>query len=62
MPAVGSTPSFGRRAVLHLEEEAFGNMWWRGLHIRKGRIDDRCRTDIGAEALIKAINVVIVVD
>jgi hypothetical protein len=25
MPAVGSTSSFGRRAVLHLEEEAFGN-------------------------------------
>jgi hypothetical protein len=25
MPAVGSTPSFGRRAVLRLEEEAFGN-------------------------------------
>jgi hypothetical protein len=27
MPAVGSTPSFGRRAVLHLEEEGFGNTW-----------------------------------
>jgi hypothetical protein len=25
MPAIGSAPSFGRRAVLHLEEEAFGN-------------------------------------
>jgi hypothetical protein len=25
MPAVGSTPSFDRRAVLRLEEEAFGN-------------------------------------
>jgi hypothetical protein len=25
MPAVGSTPSFGRRAVLRLEEEVFGN-------------------------------------
>jgi hypothetical protein len=25
MPAVGSAPSFGRRAVLRLEEEAFGN-------------------------------------
>jgi hypothetical protein len=25
MPAVGSTPSLGRRAVLRLEEEAFGN-------------------------------------
>jgi hypothetical protein len=25
MPAVGSTPSFGRMAVLRLEEEAFGN-------------------------------------
>jgi hypothetical protein len=26
MPAVGSMPSFDRRAVLRLEEEAFGNM------------------------------------
>jgi hypothetical protein len=25
MPAVRSTPSFGRRAVLRMEEEAFGN-------------------------------------
>jgi hypothetical protein len=25
MPAVGSAPSFGRRAVLLLEKEAFGN-------------------------------------
>jgi hypothetical protein len=25
MPAVGSMPSFGRRAVLRLEEETFGN-------------------------------------
>jgi hypothetical protein len=25
MPAVGSTPSFDRRAVLRLEEEAFGD-------------------------------------
>jgi hypothetical protein len=25
MPAVGSTPSFSRRAVLHFEVEAFGN-------------------------------------
>jgi hypothetical protein len=25
MPAVGSTPSFGRRAILRLEEEALGN-------------------------------------
>jgi hypothetical protein len=25
MPAVGSTPSFDRRAVLHLEKEAFGD-------------------------------------
>jgi hypothetical protein len=25
MPAVGSTPSFGRRAVSRLEEKAFGN-------------------------------------
>jgi hypothetical protein len=29
MTAVGSTASFGRRAVLHLEEEVFGNvMTW----------------------------------
>jgi hypothetical protein len=26
MPAVGSTPSFGRRAVLSLDEETFENM------------------------------------
>jgi hypothetical protein len=26
MLAVGRTPSFGRRAVLRLEEEAFGNI------------------------------------
>jgi hypothetical protein len=26
MPAVGSTPSFGRRAVLRLDEETFRNM------------------------------------
>jgi hypothetical protein len=25
MPAVGSTPSFGRRVVLRFEKEAFGN-------------------------------------
>jgi hypothetical protein len=25
IPAVGSAPSFGRRAVLRLEEETFGN-------------------------------------
>jgi hypothetical protein len=25
MPALGSAPSFGRRAVLRLEKEAFGN-------------------------------------
>jgi hypothetical protein len=25
MPAVGSTPSFGKRDVLRLKEEAFGN-------------------------------------
>jgi hypothetical protein len=25
MPAVGSTPSFGRRAVLSLDKETFGN-------------------------------------
>jgi hypothetical protein len=31
-----------------LEEEAFGNAWWRGLNIKKGRIDDWCETDIGA--------------
>jgi hypothetical protein len=35
-----------------LEKEAFGNTWWRGLNIRKGRIDNGCETDIGAEALI----------
>jgi hypothetical protein len=52
MPAVESTPSFGRRAVLCLEGEAFGNTWWPGLNIRKGRIDDGCKTDIGAGALI----------
>jgi hypothetical protein len=52
MPAVGSTSSFGRRAVLCLEMEAFGNTWWRGLSIRKGRIDDGCKTDIGVGALI----------
>jgi hypothetical protein len=45
MPAVRSTPSFGRRAVLLLEEEAFEN-------VRKGRIDDGCKMDIGAGALI----------
>jgi hypothetical protein len=27
MPVVESTPSFGRRAVLRLEEEAFRNTW-----------------------------------
>jgi hypothetical protein len=27
MPAVGSTPSFGRRAILRLEEETFMNTW-----------------------------------
>jgi hypothetical protein len=26
MPAVGSAPSFGRRVVLRLEKEAYGNM------------------------------------
>jgi hypothetical protein len=26
MPAVGSTPSFGRRAVLRFDKETFGNM------------------------------------
>jgi hypothetical protein len=52
MPAVGSAPSFGRRAVLRLEEETFGNTWWRGLNIRKGRIGDGCKTDIDAGALI----------
>jgi hypothetical protein len=40
--------SFGRRAVSRLEEEAFGNAWWRGLNIKKGRIDDGCKMDIGA--------------
>jgi hypothetical protein len=38
MPAVGSTPSFGRRVVLHLKKEVFGNTWWCGLNIMKGRI------------------------
>jgi hypothetical protein len=52
MPAVGSTPSFGRRAVLRFDKETFGNMWWRGLNIRKGQVDDGCMTDIGAGALI----------
>jgi hypothetical protein len=52
MPAVRSTPSFGRRVVLHLKKEVFGNTWWRGLNIMKGRIDDGCKTDIGAGALI----------
>jgi hypothetical protein len=52
MPAVRSTPSFSRRAVLRLEEEAFGNTWWRGLNIRKGWIDDGCKTDIDIGALI----------
>jgi hypothetical protein len=42
-PAVGSTSSFGRRAVSHLEEGAFGNAWWRRLNIKKGRIDDGAR-------------------
>jgi hypothetical protein len=35
-----------------LEEEAFGNAWWRGLNIKKGRIDDGCEMDIGAGTLI----------
>jgi hypothetical protein len=35
-----------------LEEEAFGNAWWRVLNIKKGRIDDGCKTDIGVGALI----------
>jgi hypothetical protein len=52
MPAVGSTPSFDRRDVLRFEEEAFGNMWRRVLSIRKGRIDDGYKTDIGVGALI----------
>jgi hypothetical protein len=43
-PAVGSTPSFGRRAVSRLEERTFGNTWWRGLNVKKERIDDRCKT------------------
>jgi hypothetical protein len=51
VPAVGSTSSFGRRVVLCLEK-TFGNTWWRGLNIRKGRIDDGCKTDIGAGALM----------
>jgi hypothetical protein len=35
-----------------LEEEAFGNAWWRGLNIKKGRIDEECETDISAGTLI----------
>jgi hypothetical protein len=52
VPAVGSMPSFGRRAVLFLEKETFGNTWWRGLNIRKGWNDDGCKMDIGTKALI----------
>jgi hypothetical protein len=37
---------------LCLEKETFGNTWWRGLNIRKGRIDDECKMDIGAGALM----------
>jgi hypothetical protein len=33
-------------------EKTFRNTWWRGLNIRKGWIDDGCKTDIGARALI----------
>jgi hypothetical protein len=40
-------PSFGRRAVCAWKRETFGNTWWRGLDIRKGRIDDGCEMDIG---------------
>jgi hypothetical protein len=35
-----------------LKEEAFGNAWWRGLNIKKERIDGGCKTDIGVGALI----------
>jgi hypothetical protein len=35
-----------------LEEEAFGNAWWRGLNIKKGRIDDGCETGTGARVSI----------
>jgi hypothetical protein len=52
MPAVGSTPSFGTRVVLRLEDEAFGSTWWCDLNMRKGRIDDGCKTHIGTGALI----------
>jgi hypothetical protein len=52
MPTVGNTPSFGRRAVLRLDEETFRNTWWRVLNVRKGQIVDECKTDIDAGALI----------
>jgi hypothetical protein len=35
-----------------LEEEAFGNAWWRGLNIKKGRIDDGCKTDIAGVSIL----------
>jgi hypothetical protein len=35
-----------------LKEEAFGNTWWRGINVKKRRIDDGCKTDIGVGALI----------
>jgi hypothetical protein len=37
---------------LRLKKEAFGNTWWRGPDIRKGRIDDGCEMDISAGTLI----------
>jgi hypothetical protein len=37
-PAVGSTSSFGRRAVSRLEEKTFGNTWWRGPSVKKEQI------------------------
>jgi hypothetical protein len=47
---------------LRLKEEASGNTWWRGLDIRKGRIDDEYEMDISAGALIWVLNVILVVD
>jgi hypothetical protein len=36
MPAVGSSPSFSRRAVLRLEEEAFGKTWMTWPEYKEG--------------------------
>jgi hypothetical protein len=37
---------------LRFKKEVFGNAWWRGPDIRKGRIDDGYEMDIGTGALI----------